>query len=511
MAVLLYRQASACTMTATHLPVLLGVNIDQTLQCSLPQTGPRTKAPTSRDSQIGTGTSLEIGGKFFKLRSELGRGTYGIVFEATELGKLTEPVAVKMSMASTSKDLSAAKFECQVLRALSEVLHPGLPAAGRVPRYIAHDDGGGSSGNAVTLAMTKVAGSPLDEWLYGIDSKTLLTASMPALLDRPRPRGRAAEQHLAGAASAASALLLQLSPVFAALSEVAFHRDVSAHNLLVQPNGNQSPDFALVDFGLAVSSGTWREKWRSGDLSGDPRYWSPAAWMCFAYGNKRLDVPASSGMKHLYEERIDHFAFGMLVLEVFFVRWAPACEASCTDDLMRALKAWRSYWVRSYDLFQRVLADTELAREQLTVSGEVYDLVMSHEELCSSLRKAAAAEADGPAGPLLLAAVELIDTRGTVAWEQIPDLLSSSGAAVCASSRAGMNAGRRRSFSLPGDADSAAGRCMLGGSQSSPLSDFGRRRSEPTRSPGGRSGPAVYSSAAAASGRSVVHTGRQCM
>merc|ERR1740138_605790 len=146
---------------------------------------------------------------------------------------------------------------------------------------------------------------------------------MAELLDGPLPGGKLATRDLEGACRTGAALLSQMAPVFAALDSIAYHRDVSGHNLLLREGAEEGAEqFAVLDFGLAVRGhGRWQREWITRNIAGDPRYFSPAAWMLLAYGHKYLESHPDPGFRRQYEYRIDHFALGVLSLEVVFTLW----------------------------------------------------------------------------------------------------------------------------------------------------------------------------------------------
>ena len=57
----------------------------------------------------------------------------------------------------------------------------------------------------------------------------------------------------------AGIMLEQLVPTFDRVSEIAFHRDVNAHNILINVDNDDisTANFTLIDFGLAVDAREW--------------------------------------------------------------------------------------------------------------------------------------------------------------------------------------------------------------------------------------------------------------
>lgn len=425
---------------------------------------------------------MKVGKHTFQIVDKLGAGAFGVVFEAKEANS-THPVAVKLSVPSTDKEHARAVFECDVLRQLGDV----LPADGRVPKYVAHSSGPKS----IVVAMSKADGKELGEWLYGV-ACTAECPAPPAIASDAAVLGCAAgTKGLVDATLISAALAKQMAPVFAGLEDFAYHRDVSAHNFLVSVSGDDCPSFTMIDFGLAVDSRTWSQDWRSFEIGGDPRYWSPAAWIQFAHGASYLEQHPDAGLRNLYLERLDHYSFGVLLLETFFALWGGASvDPSCSEAMIKAQATWHSYWVQACALMKRVFGDAELLRDQMVRGRELQLFSASHEALCSSLRAAAAAE--GGAGNtelsvLLLLAGKLIDACGTVSWDQVP-ILFAGGVDVAVEPKA-----------VAGLTPATNHRRTLSAQQAAPLGfNISRMRtapagcSEPDCNTGVRSGPPIF-------------------
>jgi hypothetical protein len=208
-------------------------------------------------------------------------------------------------MPANQKMLEACLLEAEVLQQLALALPADVVAYNRVPQYVTHSvspssaASGGNSPDAssdgqppprVLVVMSKLDGKPLDQWLYGIDENRIKTIGMAELLNGPLPGGRLATRDLASAGATTAALISQMAPVFTALAKIAYHRDISAHNFLIREAEEGREEFAVLDFGLAVRSGSWHSEYKTRNISGDPRYFTPAAWMLMVYGYKYLDA-----------------------------------------------------------------------------------------------------------------------------------------------------------------------------------------------------------------------------
>ena len=86
-------------------------------------------------------------------------------------------------------------------------------------------------------------------------------------------------------------------------------------------------EFSLLDFELAVRAPSWTSDDKTGNTCGDPRNCSPAAWMLIAYGLRHLEALPDAGFLRQYEQRIDHFPLGVLVLEVLCI--VERARAAC--------------------------------------------------------------------------------------------------------------------------------------------------------------------------------------
>lgn len=398
---------------------------------STPSAAPKNALATKE------GDLLEVGGVLYRAGKKLGAGSFGVVWEATIEAASPDvaPIAVKCAMPATVEAFKAAVREADVLRQLSEALPEDGDAARRAPRYLSHSVTAARPGfrGTVNVAMTKVVGVPVDKWLYGCDENALKKIDMTELLHGRLPGGQMATRSLDKACAAVSALLSQTAPVFAALAGFAYHRDISAHNLLIHDAGNDNLDFAVIDFGLAVPSQSFAKEWGSTDISGDPRYWSPAAWMLFAHGHKYLENHPDQTFRRQYTERIDHFPMGILAAELFFA----LCEAPAETlpRMASARSAWHTYWTRANGLFRKVHAVGCLKmREHLLGSRVASELAEELKSLCVVLRAAAEDALESSSvqvWQVLTAISDLLDGQGSLEWEQ----LSSFFADVPAASR----------------------------------------------------------------------------
>jgi len=395
-----------------------------------------------------------VGSRIFQRMHKLGRGSFATVWEVREKNIVRHetveeaPIwALKVSSPMSEQMQEACLLEAEILQQLALLLPDEIVAANRVPRYVAHTVSGvqpaGSPRPAasprhgqVLVAMSKLEGKPLDQWLYGVDENRMKTITMSELFDGPLPGGQLATKNLASACTTAATLLSQMAPVFKALSGIAHHRDVSAHNFLIREDAGFE-EFSLLDFGLAVRASTWEAKCRTKSICGDPRYFTPAAWTLMALGLKATQaMPESASMLRQYEKRIDHFSFGVLVLETLFALWrGPESEDAMNCEEMAAFataqKAWRNFWAEAVGLFQKFHGEGPSATRRALVKANV---LLQYKNkltaLCSALRFAHDAVQSGLPALVFKIAAELVDPQGTMCWQDITVLLHDSEAAI---------------------------------------------------------------------------------
>lgn len=377
------------------------------------------------DVAVREGSGVDLGGRIFDIGCELGRGAYGVVWEAVERSSGEDNVvAVKVSHAVEAAGVSDHQrtretlrllTECQVLRRLNQELRKkDAEAARHVPQYFAHS----ATSGKVAFAMTKIEGHPLDCWMYGQHGSL-------------ENRGHSHSLNFADACGVATALLSQMVPVFSVLHSFAFHRDICGHNFIIGDSSVEAgPMFTMVDFGFAVKAPTWRDEWREGNIVGDTRYWSPGHWTQFCVGAERMEQ-LSPALARLYRERSDHYAFGILLLELAFELWeGPSRGKETLDAVVEAHSCWQilcSHNITLFKMFQDNRCDGDRLRAYVMSSGLHSALREANRRLCGALRVAVEAQRTKDPGselaPLLLVAVELIDPASSLSWDQVPEVL----------------------------------------------------------------------------------------
>jgi len=405
---------------------------------------PTCKVMASEDADVMVGT------RSFERMHKLGQGSFATVWEVREKNMVGDEtvqespiLALKVSSPVNEQILEACLLEAEILQQLALILSDEVVAANRVPQYVAHTvscERAATSSSCkhgqVLVAMSKLDGKPLDQWLYGVDENRLKTITMSRLLNGPLPGGRLASKNLKGACTTARTLLSQMAAVFQALSGIAHHRDVSAHNFLIRGEGG-AEEFSLLDFGLAVRTSTWEAECRSKSICGDPRYFTPAAWSLMAFGLKATQaMPDSASMFRQYEKRIDHFSFGMLVLEVLFALWKGPDREDAMDGhekaaLVTAQKAWHDFWGEAVGLFQKFhTKGLSATRQVLVQTNKLSRYKNKLTALCSALRLAHDVVQSSLPALVFKIAAELLDPKGVMCWQDIKVSLDHSEAVI---------------------------------------------------------------------------------
>jgi len=400
-----------------------------------PAGAPAATTTTTTPQHGAAGDCFRVNGRTLKCVRELGRGSFGVVWEVQEHegGPL---LALKISTPANQQLLEACLLEAEVLRQLEAALPSEVADAQRVPRYVTHaraSQGGGSG--TVQVAMSKLAGRPLDQWIYGIDESCFKTRPVAELCEGPLPGGNFASRDFAGACGFAGKLLSQLVPVFDALGSIAFHRDVSGHNFLIR-DADGSEQLSILDFGLAVDARSWHREWQTSNIAGDPRYFTPAAWMMIAYGCGHVRLHPDQGFQRQYVQRLDHFGLGVAALEALFALWDGSTVADADADSGRAAArrralgearaAWLAYWKVALGLFQGFHAEgPERTSRRLSRSQDVPQLLRRLRALCSALANAAAVAPDPAEAAVLRVAAGLIDWRSSLSWRDAGAWLSA--------------------------------------------------------------------------------------
>eukprot|EP00439_Symbiodinium_sp_Y106_P078687 s31_g17.t1 len=395
-----------------------------------------------------------IDGTKYEVIGKVGSGSFGTVHQALELVDAEKnirkenfiPVAVKRSSPQKPEILEAALLEAKILQKMADPSFDGL-----LPRYVSHGvipppPGSDIKKQAeVVLAMTKLPGIPLDFWIYGIDEQALKSVSIPKMVDGDLP-GACRTRRLEHCADMCLELLRTMCPIFSTLRKFAFHRDISAHNFLIDDVKDNTAKFAVLDFGLAVRADKWRREWGTRNIAGDPRYFAPAAWMQLTCGHKYVACHPESCWVKQYAHRLDHYSFGMLILEMLFALWkGPEADEedwaqsgelsdqvkSWRSSFLTTRSAWKAWWKTCVRLFQSFHnGGAHALRDEFLVNRNPNKKQLAIDDHCdflsATVKEIAAPCTDVPEGELykkvsfvLQVASELINPTGKTRWQEI--------------------------------------------------------------------------------------------
>ena len=387
------------------------------------------------DVELQMGMRITVSDFSLRIGKRIGFGSYGSVWEATVLedvpranSKKGDVIAVKEIVVTPNFSYESAAYEVMIAKLLGSKSdrYPDVS----VPMYLADHvaDQTAKRNMTVRLCMQKIAGDPLDTWMYKIDTSMWRETSVRELTQdkwevfpHNRNVGKKTTEEALGVAST---MLRQLIPAFARLENDAFHRDVNAHNVLYVPAENipnappqSTGQFYLIDFGMATDSNVWvqEQKWRSGSIGGDTRYWGPGSWALYLWGTACLDNDRKFGLLNQYSQRIDYFAFGILALELFFNLQQPSSD----PDIERARSAFFQYWVLNIQIFQIVMKHYQgllaEARGPLQ-SKNVFHVYMK--ELTALSDSLIPLRAHPVVGPFIQVVQVTLNCRSDIKWHQ---------------------------------------------------------------------------------------------
>eukprot|EP00928_Gymnodinium_smaydae_P033166 TRINITY_DN23829_c0_g1_i1.p1 TRINITY_DN23829_c0_g1~~TRINITY_DN23829_c0_g1_i1.p1 ORF type:complete len:582 (+),score=84.09 TRINITY_DN23829_c0_g1_i1:260-2005(+) len=276
--------------------------------------------------------SVSIAGHDVILESQLGKGSFGTVYKAYRKG---QRLALKEIKCASAKERIQAELEVKYQKQLTfdgdarvgtwrAAQSPGCCAC---PRFVATDTLNSAHGHSVVrILMERVDGMPLDNFT------------------------KCSSRHLpyVGAMAMVSDLVRQMLPTLEQVSKLCVHRDVNAHNILVntpslaRSTSNDAVDvnsFNLIDFGLATDAMDWVEgQWKSKDIAGDCRYWPVSCWKQFLFGYKYL--MDDDGSVDEYKYNLDAHSFALTCIQ-FLGEVTVGGKPAHARDLF---DAWERYW-----------------------------------------------------------------------------------------------------------------------------------------------------------------------
>jgi len=353
-----YAAASPCDLRAKQLlppPLLRHEPLQQPSRRSiqsLPQQA-RPQAPLQLPAQqpqpaqlpqqpLGPGVVVPLAGRRFVITQPLGKGSFGVVWEARDERGST--VALKEIRCKSESDVARVKTEGRVLDVVRrEVAAAGL-AADLVPALVAMEVQRTEQKRwRVQLAMSLVPGAALETHLEARRQEIKVQTD------------REPQEQFAEACLCAGQLLLQLAPVLDAFSTSVYHRDITPRNIQINHQDRAGgPSFGLVDFGLAVDAVRWRAgEAGAGDLGGDGRYWPASSWYVFCFGTRALE--RDEWLRAEYRTSLDAHSLGLTALRCL-VELLPPCQGNSGVDraLQRLRAAWQQYWSDARRLWQPI-------------------------------------------------------------------------------------------------------------------------------------------------------------
>jgi len=332
--------------------------------------------PDQQGAELAPGATVLIGEVSFEVVSPIGEGTFGVVWGAR--CQDGSNVAIKEIYCNSQNELSDAVYEGQILQALGKTQKDSGPEVARVPLFVA-------------CSAERVAP---EEWRMRLAMTHIPGESLNRFLERRKTEGKPWER-FREAGRFAQALIDQLGPAFARISELVYHRDVNPRNILVEerlsPGGGPSElRYGLIDFGLAVDAAHWRlgaaqgalgeavvGAWQVFGVGGDCRYWPVSAWLMLERGPRALCARPQLSLE--YKMHLDLHALGVTALQVLAdlspepplqdaeSSGNPALDEACAK-LWVLCDAWERYWAdvsafwrRLFDAYRRTGDHSDLA------------------------------------------------------------------------------------------------------------------------------------------------------
>jgi len=275
-------------------------------------------------AELAEGVVLAIGDQVCRITEPIGVGSFGVVWAGDCAG--FGQVAVKEIVCQSQTDFARAMYEAELLWVLTKKRSEQLGHELQIPAFVSAEVATLSPDMyRVRLAMARVPGIPLDKFLRKEQQE------MEAAADVYEAR----IAQLDKACSFAREIVMQLAPTMERIANLAYHRDVNAHNILISLESvdkSIKPSFGLVDFGLAVDAFRWQggpvpssaevptgmlpgeQEWEHLDVGGDCRYWPTSAWKQFEVGCQEL--AQEKALCSEYQTHLDFQGLGITALQV---------------------------------------------------------------------------------------------------------------------------------------------------------------------------------------------------
>jgi len=336
-------------------------------------------------AELAEGVVLTIGDQVCRITEPIGVGSFGVVWagECAGFGQ----VAVKEIVCHSHTDFARAMYEAELLWVLTKKRSEQLGHDLQIPAFVSAEVATISPDMyRARLAMARVPGVPLDKFLRKEQQEMEAAANVY--------EARIAQ--LDKACSYAREIVLQLAPTMERIADLAYHRDVNAHNILISVESEEKstkPSYGLVDFGLAVDAFKWQgglvpcsadypagllpgeREWEHLDVGGDCRYWPTSAWKQFEVGCQEL--AQERALCSEYQTHLDFQGLGITALQVLadmipasteqshasvFAKFSSSRRQTLAvgEDVVLhscgVLKAaWHDYWVTSSHYWSALL------------------------------------------------------------------------------------------------------------------------------------------------------------
>jgi len=311
---------------------------------------------------LAAGARIHIGSCLCEITRPLGMGSFGVVWAGENAA--VGAVAVKEILCRNEMELSRALYEAELLKNLTS------RGTARLPAFVATETASLDSEICrLRLVMSRIDGDPLDKFLQERGAR--LQADPSSSSSAPARQVRDAFRY-------AHSLVSQLVPTMDVIAAVSYHRDVNAHNILVEVKSEgeavAAPQYGLVDFGLAVAAERWMDPspcnaggasdWEFQDVGGDCRYWPTSAWRQFEVGCYELAQNADLCLE--YQTHLDLQGLGITTAQVLAEMLPPLplqpsgpssssssssagpppleVDGSVWEALQVYLSAWGDYW-----------------------------------------------------------------------------------------------------------------------------------------------------------------------
>jgi len=302
-------------------------------------------AHASSKDELYAGAIVQMGKHTFRVTKPLGKGSFSTVWSAVRAdgSNGNVEIAIKETMCRTPGALSDAENEFKIMDQIGD-------SSRRIPDMIAMETTPVVAGTSVVrVAMTQVPGESLGGFL---------NCWKQQLGGVPCGHPQALANQFSEACNWTCELISQLLPAFEAISLCAVHRDVNTHNILVKTAGPvdlSSPQFGLIDFGLAAEAERWARLSTEMPVVGDCRYWPVSAWFMFAAGG--LELAKQPALLMEYRTQLDVHALGITALQIFIEMLplpAPGSAAASVvpEGIWTLKRAWEHYWQDAYSLWE---------------------------------------------------------------------------------------------------------------------------------------------------------------